>query len=174
MATYKSFNELNGKTLKLNDIVYFGKHSKHKYLVKDCYLFNSLGRNNHIFDIVKQKSQYKDKLRDSDFDYFLANTAYGYSNSGGEWPQSLVEDFEALTRLTLVLFALLEGSEVIEVKIRDKWVEIDINKFKESKKFVDITEYTAIVNYAKKTVTVGCSTFSFKDVENVYKALMRK
>jgi hypothetical protein len=101
-------------------------------------------------------------MNDDESKYTLASKVYGYQTTAGVWPESKLEDYEALTRLVLVLFAFLEGETEIEVKIGNIWVKINKNKFVDDVTTVKLNSYhTAEVNNTTKVVTVGCQTFTF-------------
>jgi len=150
-TTYKSFNDLNGKTLKEGDIVVLDDV---KYKVCRRYLWALHDSNSAVFASL---GLYSDKIK-----YSLANKVYGYQATSGEWPESKWEDYEALTRLVLVLFAFLEDETEIEVKIGNIWVKINKNEFVDDVTTVKLNSYyTAEVNNTTKVVTVGCQMFTF-------------
>lgn len=108
MATYKTFDSLNNKTLKLGDTVVFNGT---RYVANrspiGAYMENTKGYNDEIFDNL---------LIDEDK---AAVKAYGYGPGCGSWPDCQGEDYEALTRLCLMLLAFIEGSEWVKIKMPD-------------------------------------------------------
>lgn len=146
-TVYKSFDELNGKTLRRGDVVCFkAKGINLRYTVEHNYLWNPTGNNFEIFS----------ELGIIDFRK-LAGRVYGYRSKGGVWPQTESYDYEALTRLVLVLFAFLEDEETVEVRVGNKWVKVD-----KGATVVTLNDtYYAIINHNDKIVRVGCQTFSF-------------
>lgn len=104
IQTYKSYEHLKGNTLKLDDLVCFGKHPYHvcetfinHKTENNCLVFNSCG----IY-----KSSVIDKI---------ASAAYGYESRGGDWPCSNTRDYKALTRLALVMLQFCEGQKVATI-----------------------------------------------------------
>lgn len=171
MAIYTSFNDLNGRTLKYGDTVIFGKDIA--YDVNDAYLNSVQNNNDRVFCLALKDESCSDELI-----HALADAAYGYPNRGGCWPQCDPYDWEALTRLVLVLYAFYEGSKEVDVEIKGEWVKINPNTV--LKKRVDssvrfsLDKYTCRMDYVKKRVTVGCSVFTFEDVEMVYNLMKKK
>jgi len=102
MATYKSFKELNGKTLKFGDKVIFTvKKEEITYTVQSKYLdclgdIGCLSDNFKIFDLLRLKKK-----------EFCSNY-YGYLDKRGGFPECKFGDYEALTRVTLALFCVIE------------------------------------------------------------------
>jgi hypothetical protein len=154
---YESFNDLNGKTLKEGDFVVLDDI---RYEVRRRFLWSSSNNNSAAFESLGMHS---DKIK-----YSLTSKVYGYQALGGDWPESKWEDYEALTRLVLVLFAFLEGETEIEVKIEGKWVKINKNEFADDVTTVKLnSDYTAEVNNTTKVVTVGCQTFTFDSLRGL-------
>lgn len=170
MATYKSFDQLNGKTLQRKDIVIFGDDIR--YVVASSFLHSAMVANDMIFRVISKTNE--------PFIEALASAAYGYRPKGGCWPQSSHEDWEALTRLVLVLYAFYEGSEEVEVRIKSKWVKINrkvvVGDYEEiDRAFFKLGRYNHCeVDYTNKWIKVGCSTFTFKEVEKVYNLTKKK
>ena len=97
MATYRSYEELEGKTLRFGDIVKFRLGNKTvPYNVHDGFLNTPEPPNSKIFDEL-------DLLR---FDF--ASAYYGYKTINGSWPECKKGDYKALTRLVLALFKKCE------------------------------------------------------------------
>ena len=94
MATYRSYGQLKGNTLREGDIVSFNvKDRELNYVVKNKYLdFSDPWRNEAVFD----------ELGLSKFD--LAEKEYGYKPGRGGWPDFKTGDFEAATRLVLAIY----------------------------------------------------------------------
>lgn len=89
MAIYRNFAELNGKTLRVGDEVIFTvKKEEITYTVQSKYL-NCISDNFKIFDLCR-------------LEY------YGYSHKGGDFPECKYKDYEALTRVVLALFCVIE------------------------------------------------------------------
>lgn len=161
MAIYKSFNRLNGKTLKFEDTVVFGPDLI--YEVREGFLYNTgTGENTAVFKKLGADKQ------------TLAVEAYGYVPGTGYWPDSNMQDYEALTRLCLVLFGFLEGAEEVildmpdneTVAIKNETVAIKITPAIEVGM---IGDYNTFVN--RNYIIVGCTLVPFKKVEEVYKKM---
>lgn len=111
MTVYRSYSELEGKTLKYGDKLVF-QHNKVilSYDVKDGFLIQPInGENDKIFDLLN----FKERIDIIKF----ANSAYGYKSRSGIFPQCLTNDYAALTRITLALFKLCEQNQSIEVNL---------------------------------------------------------
>lgn len=108
MVIYRSYEELNGKTLELGDYVVFNiQKSVIEYQVQEKFLCNTaLDINTTIFN----------KLGISDKNEYAKNL-YNYSIEFGlgaiSWPEYKENDYEAATRLVLGLF---KRCEVIDSK----------------------------------------------------------
>lgn len=104
MATYRSFEELEGKTLKLKDEVIFEVPTKFKlpYLVETDRLSS---KSTSIISAQIFIELGLDKTHEAD-------SAYGYISMMRkyykQWPVARMHDYEALTRLVLVLFSKCE------------------------------------------------------------------
>lgn len=104
MATYRSFEELEGKTLKLKDEVIFEVPTKFKlpYLVETDRLSSKSA------SIISAQIFIELRLDKA----FAADLAYGYESMmrsyHKRWPVARIHDYEALTRLVLVLFKKCE------------------------------------------------------------------
>lgn len=93
-TVYKSYNDLLGKTLKKSDQVYFNNE---KYIVNNSFI----GSQEHINNdrIFEELSISK---------YSFCSKLYGYDTSTGSWPYCKIDDYEALTRVCLELFRIIE------------------------------------------------------------------
>lgn len=97
---YRSFEELNGQTLKYKDrVVFITGISKREYVVQTSlcaggglYLHDPLGEDIQIFKDLNISS-----VRG------FANKIYGYYPDKGVFPRTHFGDYEALTKLTLEL-----------------------------------------------------------------------
>jgi hypothetical protein len=161
ITKYTSFNELNGKTLKEDDVVIFtvGK-KKYNYMVSsNCnFLCNRSGiDNNEIFVAL----ELNEKL--------LADKVYGYENEGGTWPEPLPKDAEALTRLVLVLFAFCEGEKSVYLNDIKKYITLEdgIDKNDNIKRIGDYR-----VEVGKYYTMVGCTKVTFEQVKKVYNKML--
>lgn len=153
MKTYNSFNELNGKTLQSGDRVNF-KHMK--YIVDDDFLKCVTKMNNaEIFEFLKINK------------HAITREVYGYTDRGGIWPSSKSRDYEALTRLCLVLFAFLEGSKSVTVDMPNGGV-VTIDH----KKHIPLGYLGRYKTYIFDDILkVGCTEIPFKKVESIYKKM---
>ena len=97
MAEYKCLADLQGKTLKYDDIVIL---KDIKYKVNPRFLSEGHRDNSKIFKILSISSK-------EDF----ASNAYGYKSFGGAWPACEINDYEALTKLVIELYKIIEGKE---------------------------------------------------------------
>ena len=155
---YQSFEELNGKTLKEHDIVIFRKNLK--YDVNRSYLENRrYNYNRKIFNELKI-----DPLE-------IAICAYGYNvRYDGGYPEYHVDDYEAATRLVLILFGFIENTDV-KVKIGRKWILFNIDKFSISS--VKLNSY--YIAYLKsKYIQVGCQSISYKAIKELFELAKEK
>lgn len=110
MATYRCLADLQGKTLKLSDIVYL---KGIQYSVREKYLREELTRNNNkIFDVLSISSK-------EDF----ASDAYNYKSTLGAWPECKYGDYEALTRLVIKLYKIIESSIITGFKIKGLYIK---------------------------------------------------
>jgi hypothetical protein len=151
--TYKSYSELKGKTLTPGDKVIFGYGLE--YIVSGNHLYNDNGHNSTIFEqlnIVKKDN--------------LADTVYGYGTShAGSWPSAKDGDYEALTRLVLVLFQFVEGKKQAEVCVRKITITIDKNgkKMKEIKnEIAKSTKVEVSIDFVKAAHEAACSEWKKK------------
>lgn len=166
MATYRSFNELNNKTLRECDSVYINST---KFMVNSRFLAG--GESN---DVAFLELGISDKMKMK-----LAEDVYGYSPSSGYWPESKSVDYEALTRLTLVLLAFFEGSDEVFVEMPDKkWKTVVKSEYIDpSFKVVQelfpirVGDYNA--RYQEGALVVGCQQIPFNVVEKVYKSMKK-
>lgn len=108
MATYRSFEELEGKTLKLKDEVIFEVPTKFKL----PYLVGYDRLNSKSASIIPAQIFIElglDKIHE-------AALAYGYpslmSSYPKQWPVTRLPDYPALTRLVLVLFKKCEELKI--------------------------------------------------------------
>lgn len=117
MAKYKSYKELFSNTLKEGDQLIFNKIGLN-YIVYNRFLGCLDDDNDAIFETLH--------LNKNSF----CNAAYGYKNRHADYnnfPESIKEDFEALTRVALALFKEYEKQHCPECFELNKTVE-KINK----------------------------------------------
>lgn len=120
---YKSFDQLNGNTLKSEDIVVL-KSLNHSTLVKLAVMgaFMNFDNYNHSEENVALIFNCKthEEARG------LLGKAYApLTVRGGTWPEVNVRDYEALTRAALMVFAINEKWPAIQFKQKDgKWGEV--------------------------------------------------
>lgn len=166
MNTYKSFNQLNGKTLKEDDLVYFGTH---KYRVHRLFLFYAGDHDNdYIFSLLGLD---KDAL---------AAHVYGKNNAkSGGFPETKTTNFDLLTAMTLILFAFYEKSDYVEVTVKGvrNPIVVDRNKFTRIKvmdhnKQLEIYRYLVFASPDGQYAIIGCQKIPFYKVEAVYKTLV--
>lgn len=161
MATYKSFDQLNGKTLKEGDTLIFKKLHYKVYHSFFC-LEDSSSSNDYIITSLGFIPE------------AFCEAAYGYQPEGGEWPESGEGDFEALTRAALLIFCMLEDSKVDSIK----FVEADITvSGLRSKKltsngkgvstYIKVGDYVAVLK--KDCLEVGCQYIPYSTVKEVVK-----
>lgn len=113
MATYKCLADLQGKTLEYDDVVYL---KDIEYQVQSRFLSERIGDNDKIFRILS--IPFKEEF---------ATKAYGYACSGGNWPECKRSDYEALTRLVIELYKIIESS--IGFKIKGSYLkQLDIKE----------------------------------------------
>lgn len=116
MSTYRSYDGLLGKKLKLDDIVYFGGDSD--YVVKQggtsytYYLYNNRGQNHQVLLDIG----FVDKVHV----YNLSKQVYNYLHNGTGMYFPNAKNFEDLTLLTLVIYKLVEGYGCKHYQIRNE------------------------------------------------------
>jgi hypothetical protein len=165
MASYKSFNQLNGKTLKSGDTVWFtinGKkypahiHSSRLYFMwfANSYIFELLG----IVDCASLSQHVNNKEIDKD------------PHEGPQWE---FYDYEAATRFVLVLLAFAEGCESLEVQMPDgSWSPFHYKNYRGDTVIEHtIGDYTTRITRAG--VKVGCTHVPAATVEHLYKTMKR-
>lgn len=98
--TYRSSHELEGKTLCLGDkvILLDIEHSVQKKFLNIEYKSN--------YEVFK-------RLGIKDYRSFCSQH-YGYDAERGDWPECQENDYEALTRVVMALFKIIEGKEIKE------------------------------------------------------------
>lgn len=148
MAEYKCLADLQGKTLKYDDIVYL---KDLQYIVKSRFLQEEHLDNYKIFDVLSILSK----------EGFTSN-AYGYACNGGAWPECKLHDYEALTRCVIELYKIIEGKTSSVTSEKEQWYKIttpgsnDIISPEEVKAL--ITKYGGLIN----------PDFSYNSVLGVY------
>lgn len=159
MATYKSFKQLNGKTLKQNDVLVFDKY---KYNVHSDFLNNPELTNDVLFDHFGI-----DAIE-------FCEAAYGYKSKSGFWPECKHNDFEALTRVALLIFFMLEDKEATGIAFVEAGITIGGAKYDSIKisgkpytASVMVGDYKAIIT--KKYVKVGCQQIPYGQINNLVK-----
>lgn len=94
MTTYRSREELEGKTLELNDIVIFTVKGEELRYEAICHF---LAFNTFYHSLIFNKLGIEDK-------YAFASNAYGYKSGSGDFPVCRNHDYSALTRIAIALF----------------------------------------------------------------------
>jgi hypothetical protein len=160
MKIYKSFKQLNGKTLKHYDRVILKPGLKLIVLAVDGPFLDHPADNSRVFNMLGIET----RLEQCKF----ASKAYGYETNRGLFPEAMPDDYEALTRLVLVLFAAYAGDEYVEVKIGKKYVRINLKNL----------EYTVPVSiklnedytgeFRKTGFKVGCQKISYDIISELY------
>lgn len=145
IQTYKSYKQLKGNTLKLNDLVCFGKHP---YKVLDTFINHDTKENYLVFNECG--------IRKSSVIDMIASAAYGYTAGGGYWPTSKIDDYKALTRLALVMLQFCEGQEVATVDF-DTY-SIKVNKQGE----IVNEELTVSAEFVKEAHKAACDEWKKK------------
>lgn len=155
MATYTSFAELNGKTLAYDDDVIFKVSTRIlRYKVASNHLrINGRIDNSLIFSRLKIKHKYS-----------FCDKFYGYpSGRDGLFPESNGYDFEALTRVTLALFCLIEDGTCEGLIFKDEKGNWKETKLPIIRKLTDIYN----IMLTKGTWTVGCQIIPIKKVKEL-------
>lgn len=120
MVEYKCLADLQGKTLIRGDIVVFFENLR--YSVKSSFLSNIRGHNDEIFEKLKLNP------------IKIAEKEYGYTPNDGTWPECKMNDYEALTRLVIELYKIIESPIIIGFKIKGSYLrQLD---FKEARKLL--------------------------------------
>jgi hypothetical protein len=109
MATYTCLADLQGKTLKLNDVVYL---KDIRYTVDLGFLNEDSSYNDKIFHVLSISSKEG-----------FASNAYGYKCNGGAWPECKPHDYEALTRCVIELYKIIESSVITGFKIKGSYIK---------------------------------------------------
>jgi hypothetical protein len=166
MKTYKSFNELNGNTLAKGDIVVFNGNSYFVPSNSGPFLSSKTTAVSNDRPFIDAGFHTERLIRE------LASLAYGYTPSNGTWPPAAANDYEALTRLVLVLFQFLDGKEKAEVNIDGDRFFVDkaANKIKVDP--IDKVEvYTSTVEvsveFVKRAHKAACTDWK-KNIENEF------
>lgn len=117
--TNSNYKILHEKPLQYDDIVYFIYNNiTYIYEVKKEYLSNIRRCNDTIFVDLRLDKRH------------VATEAYGYSCGEGQWPESKISDYAALTRLVIFLFEEIEKREHPEAftkSILSNSIKIKIN-----------------------------------------------
>jgi hypothetical protein len=159
MKTYKSFNELNGNTLAEGDIVVFNGNNYFAPTNRGSFLSSRTTAVSNDRPFVDAGFSTARLIRK------LANLAYGYTPSNGTWPPAAANDYEALTRLVLVLFQFLEGKEKAEVNIDG--VKFFVDKSANKIKVDPIDKVEVSVEFVKRAHEAACSAWK-KNIENEF------
>lgn len=170
--TYRSFEQLNGNTLKEEDTVYFGKI---KYTVYANYLDHADEPNDYIFKKLGiERLDYTVLARD-----IFAPLTVEY---GSVWPAPYCSGFpkhdylEALTRLVLTVYSLLD-SDTENARFLT---------FQEDKATIDLQRYHKLIaqrtllktirlsdsyhaNLRPDYMEVGCQKISYETLAEVYR-----
>lgn len=146
MATYRCLADLQGKTLKYDDIVILKNIT---YIVNTKFLSEEDCYNEKIFEVLS--IPHKEKF---------ATKAYGYESTRGAWPECRPYDYEALTRCVIELYKIIERKTSITSE-KEKWYKISTPGMtgispEQVKKL--IIEYGGLLD----------TTFTYKSVFGVY------
>lgn len=165
MATYRSFNQLNGKTLKCGDIVRFTINGQqYSSFVQASSLYFLWVLNSHIFDLLRI-------IDCPSLTRHVNNREIGGNPYDG--PQWKPYDYEAATRFVLVLFAFAEGCENLEVQMPDgSWSPFHYKNYSGDAVIVDkIAGYTTRIT--RVGVKVGCTHVPAVTIEHIYSTMKR-
>lgn len=154
---YRSFKGLNGKTLRYGDIIYFGKL---KYTVHSSFL-------NCISDPMNTAVFSRLKLSEGNI-LFLLTDAYGYDPEGGDWPECKSGDYEALTRASLMVYALMDKDPYIEIQFGKKFKTINLKDRPKEFSVKLNSDYTARLGH--KSILVGCQRIPYTSLESLIRA----
>jgi len=149
MATYNNFDELNGKTLKEEDVVIL---CGIKYIVHSSFMCTSEANNNAY--VIEKKLGFR-------ADNFLER-CYGYQTRGGDWSECEKYHYEALTRACLVIMGLSEGWDVI-IKINGNDERFSMNDVGQQ---IKVGDYTGVIH--KTYLEVGCQKIDYNVVKRIY------
>ena len=127
-------------------IVFTIKDKNYKYKVEKSFLQAEKDSNNQIFLDLKI-----DKIK-------LANSAYGYDSDGGDWPESKLGDFAALTRLVAALCyycdRVIVDNEVIYSKSENTiFKELESTISSSNSESSDIIDFESIIQPTKIKLT---------------------
>lgn len=134
MAEYKCLADLQGKTLKVGDIVYL---KGIRYTVNSTFLKEDGLYNDKIFDVLSISSKEG-----------FASNAYGYACNGGAWPECKPHDYAALTRCVIELYKIIE-KETSTTSEKEQWYKIttpDLNGISPEEVKTLILKYGGILN----------------------------
>lgn len=108
--TYRCLADLQGKTLKREDIVIL---KGIKYTVQSRYLHEQDSfDNSKIFKVLSIPSKEE-----------FTTKAYGYKHNCGDWPECKSYDYEALTRCVIELYKIIEG-KTSTASEKEQWYKI--------------------------------------------------
>lgn len=152
MAIYKTYAKLAGKTLDEGDEVILKGYT---YQVRPSFLSNrNTGINYQIFDQLKL-----DKTE-------VAESCYGYTPIGGNWPECKKYDYEALTRLVLFLFKTIEGKTCISNEICYYFSSSFARKY--SNELIEYFKTTDIKNSNTFTDTLSDSYYWYETNKRIF------
>ena len=128
------------------EVVFTIKDKNYIYKVCKSYLQAEKGFNDQIFSDLKL-----DKIK-------LANSAYGYDSDGGDWPESKLKDFAALTRLVAALCyycdRVIVNNEVVYSKSENTiFNELEDSISSSKLESSDIIDFKSIVQTTKIKLT---------------------
>lgn len=156
MAEYKCLADLQGKTLEYGDIVYL---KGIRYTVQSRFLKEEYVNNDKIFDVLSISSKEE-----------FATNAYGYDCYGGAWPECNRNDYEALTRLVIELYKIIEEKTSSITSKKEQWYKITtpgINGISSEEVKALITKYGGRLD-STFNYTSGCEVYVWtknKEVE---------
>ena len=134
MAEYKCLADLQGKTLKCDDIVIL-KGIKH--IVYSKFLLEEDHRNEKIFEDLSIPNKER-----------FATIAYGYESNGGAWPECRPHDYGALTRCVIELYKIIE-EKTSTTSEKKQWYKITtpgLNGISPEQVKKLITKYGGLIN----------------------------
>ena len=112
MTIYTNAKQLEGKTLEWGDRVKFTFNDgiELTYEVSHTFLNNVDRCDNSLVFRKLGMTTNKEK-------YAFASKIYGYETDTGMWPETEEDDFEALTKLVIALYELIDGVPITREKV---------------------------------------------------------
>jgi hypothetical protein len=94
-----------------DDIIFNVGEQPVKGTVYDRYINFTVVNNDYIFNILNIEEPYK-----------FCEKYYGYQPNKGCWPECHSEDFQALQRLLIAIFEIIEGKASVQPKLKYKTI----------------------------------------------------